>query len=30
MPYAEWKARHQTEATPEQKAQFAVSEAERG
>src|SRR5687768_13744430 len=23
MPYAEWKARHQTEATPEQQAQFA-------
>ena len=22
MPYAEWKARHQTEATPEQKAAF--------
>ena len=25
MPYAEWKARHQTEATPEQQAQFAAS-----
>jgi hypothetical protein len=23
MPYAAWKARHQTEATPEQQAQFA-------
>jgi len=23
MPYAEWKARHQTEATAEQKATFA-------
>jgi len=23
MPYAEWKARHQTEATPEQQAAFA-------
>ena len=22
MPYAEWKAKHQTEATPEQKASF--------
>ena len=22
MPYAEWKARHQTEATPEAKAKF--------
>jgi hypothetical protein len=22
MPYPDWKARHQTEATPEQKAQF--------
>ena len=30
MPYAEWKARHQTEATPEQKAQFAASHAEHG
>ena len=25
MPYAEWKARHQTEATPEQQAQFTAS-----
>ena len=23
MPYAEWKARHQTEATPDQQAAFA-------
>jgi uncharacterized protein len=23
MPYAEWKARHQAEATPEQQARFA-------
>jgi hypothetical protein len=23
MPYAEWKARHQSEATPEQKAKLA-------
>ncbi|AWN39148.1 DUF1244 domain-containing protein [Methylobacterium radiodurans] len=23
MPYAEWKARHQTEASPEQRAAFA-------
>ncbi|MEQ9813063.1 MAG: DUF1244 domain-containing protein [Azospirillaceae bacterium] len=23
VPYAEWKARHQTEASPEQKAAFA-------
>ena len=23
MPYAEWKMRHQTEATPEQQAAFA-------
>jgi uncharacterized protein len=27
MPYAEWKARHQTEATPEQKAAFAEGES---
>ena len=27
MPYAEWKARHQTEATPEQKAQFKKSQS---
>jgi hypothetical protein len=25
MPYAEWKARHQTEATAEQRAAFAAS-----
>ena len=25
MPYAEWKAKHQTEATPEQKAAFEAS-----
>ena len=25
MPYAEWKARHQSEATAEQKAAFATS-----
>ena len=25
MPYEEWKARHQSEATPEQKAAFAES-----
>ena len=25
MPYADWKAQHQTEATPEQQAQFAAS-----
>ena len=24
MPYAEWKAKYQTEATPEQKASFAA------
>jgi uncharacterized protein len=28
MPYDEWKARHQTEASPEQKARFA--ERDRG
>ncbi len=27
MPYDEWKAKYQTEATPEQKAAFAVSHA---
>ena len=27
MPYAEWKARHQTEATPEQKAQLKKSQS---
>ena len=25
MPYAEWKARHQTEATPEQRAAWEAS-----
>ncbi|TCZ52960.1 DUF1244 domain-containing protein [Roseicella aquatilis] len=25
MPYKEWQARHQTEATPEQKARFAAA-----
>ncbi len=25
MPYDEWKARYQTEATPEQQARFAES-----
>jgi uncharacterized protein len=28
MPYATWKARHQTEATPEQQAAFARSHGE--
>ncbi|MGF1465889.1 MAG: DUF1244 domain-containing protein [Sandaracinaceae bacterium] len=28
MPYAEWKARHQTEATPEQQAAFQANEPE--
>ena len=28
MPYEEWKARHQTEATPEQQAKFAQSHPE--
>jgi hypothetical protein len=27
MPYAEWKARYQTEATPEQLAAFAAANA---
>jgi hypothetical protein len=27
MPYDEWKAQHQTEATPEQKERFAANEA---
>jgi hypothetical protein len=27
MPYAEWKARHQTEAAPEQQAAFAATPA---
>ena len=26
MPYAEWKAQYQTEATPEQAAQFAAQQ----
>jgi hypothetical protein len=30
MPYDEWKAKHQTEATPEQKAAFATSPADKG
>ncbi len=30
MPYDEWKAKHQTEATPEQKAAFANSPAGKG
>ena len=30
MPYAEWKARHQTEATPEQQARFAAGHPEHG
>ncbi len=30
MPYAEWKARHQTDATPEQQAKFAKSHTEDG
>ncbi len=30
MPYDEWKARHQTEATPEQQAAFAKSHATTG
>ena len=25
MPYAEWKARHQTEATPDQQSAFAAA-----
>lgn len=27
MPYAEWKAKYQTEASPEQKATFAAAQA---
>ena len=27
MPYAEWKSRHQAEATPEQQAGFTASQA---
>ena len=30
MPYDEWKAKHQTEATPEQAAKFAQSPAAQG
>jgi len=30
MPYEEWRAKHQTEATPEQKAAFANSPAAKG
>jgi hypothetical protein len=30
MPYAEWKAKHQTEATPEQRAKFAAAQADAG
>jgi hypothetical protein len=30
MPYAEWKAQHQTEATPEQQEQFAERQPEHG
>jgi hypothetical protein len=30
MPYEEWKARHQTEASAEQKARFAERQPERG
>ncbi|MDB5509017.1 MAG: hypothetical protein JWL93_1486 [Hyphomicrobiales bacterium] len=30
MPYEEWRARHQTEATPDQKAAFAQSPAAKG
>jgi uncharacterized protein len=30
MPYAEWKAQHQTEATPEQKAQFKERDIKHG
>ena len=29
MPYAEWKARHQTEATPEQRAAWEASRPDR-
>ena len=28
MPYEEWKAKYQTEATPEQAAQFATQQAD--
>jgi hypothetical protein len=30
MPYAEWKAQHQSEATPEQQAKFAGRHPEHG
>ena len=30
MPFAEWKARHQAEATPEQLAAFAAAQARHG
>ena len=30
MPFEEWKAKYQTEATPEQKAAFANSPAGKG
>src|SRR5918995_6379980 len=30
MPYAEWKAKHQAEATPEQQARFAERHPEHG
>jgi hypothetical protein len=30
MPYGEWKARYQTEATPEQQAKLAERHAEHG
>jgi hypothetical protein len=29
MPYAEWKARYQTEATPEQQARFEAGQQDR-
>jgi uncharacterized protein len=30
MPYADWKARHQTEATPEQQAKFTTRQPTHG
>lgn len=30
MPYAEWKAKHQTEATPEQQAAYAANHGKHG
>jgi hypothetical protein len=30
MPYAEWKAKHQSEATPEQKAKFTERHPDHG